>query len=145
MAEDSVLAGHEIAYSAQTRGIFLRYPSGCVHLPYWRHVLVQIRHDPQRAGHHEGHDKHAKREREYVVRAVRSRCDVQKKHQMNSHQGDGESSESQGHAGRPEQRRIGGPERYRREHAKNSPIAYTSTLDEASRRKSAGLDAPPGA
>jgi hypothetical protein len=45
------------------------------------HVVVQIRHDPERAGDHQGYDEHAKRERQYVVGIVRTGRDVQEEDQ----------------------------------------------------------------
>jgi hypothetical protein len=43
------------------------------------HIVVQIRHDAERARNDQEHDEHAKRERQYVISVVRSGRDVQKK------------------------------------------------------------------
>ena len=59
--------------------------------------------------------RHAKGEREYVVGAFRPAGDVQEKHQVNAHLGNGEDSEAEEYAAWPEQRRVCGPERRGRE------------------------------
>ena len=46
------------------------------------HVVVQVGHDAQRPGDDDGHDEHAKRQRQHVVGVVRSGGDVQEKDQV---------------------------------------------------------------
>ena len=75
-----------------------------------QHVVVQIGHDPDCAGDHHEYDEQAEGEREYVVGAVRPSGDVQEKHQVYAHLGNGEDREAQAHAARPEQRRVRNPE-----------------------------------
>ena len=79
------------------------------------HVVVQIGHDPQRAGDDQEHDEHAERQRQHVVGVVRPGGDVQEEDQVNAHLGDGEDGKAEGDAGCPEQRRVGDPERRGRE------------------------------
>ena len=69
-----------------------------------QHVLVQIGHDPHRAGDHHEYDEHAEGERQDIVGAFRPGGDVQEEHQVNAHLGDGEDSEPQEYAAWPEQR-----------------------------------------
>ena len=80
-----------------------------------RHVRVQIRHDPHCAGDHDEYDENAKGEREYVVGAFRPAGDVQEKHQVNAHLGNGEDSEPEEYAAWPKQRSVSSPEGRRRE------------------------------
>ena len=84
-------------------------------LGHGHHVVVQICHDPERSGNDQEHDEQAEGERQHVVGVVRSGRDVQEKDQVNAHLGDGEDGKAQGDAGRPEQRRVGDPERRGRE------------------------------
>jgi len=75
------------------------------------HAVVQIPHDPKRPSGDQGYDEHAKRQRQHVVGVVRSGGDVQEEDQVNTHLRDGEHGEAERDAGRPEQRRVGDPER----------------------------------
>ncbi len=49
-----------------------------------QHIVVQIGHDPHRAGDHHEDNEHAKGEREYVVGGFRPAGDVQEKHQVDA-------------------------------------------------------------
>lgn len=62
------------------------------------HVRVHICHDPHGAGDHDEYDENAKGEREHVVGAFRPAGDVQEKHEVNAHLGNGEDSEPEKYA-----------------------------------------------
>src|SRR6267142_1832023 len=84
-----------------------------------QHVVVQIGHDPYCTDDHHEYDEQAEGEREDVVGAVRAAGDVEEKHQVNAHLGNGEDRETEAHAARPEQRRVGNPEGRRRENERH--------------------------
>ena len=41
------------------------------------HVVIEVRHDPERSADHKEHDQDAERQRQHVVGVVRPRGDVQ--------------------------------------------------------------------
>src|SRR6267154_981235 len=49
------------------------------------HVVIEVRHDPERSAHHKHDDQDTEGEREHVVGVVGARGDVQEEHQMHAH------------------------------------------------------------
>src|ERR1700716_2650782 len=49
------------------------------------HVVVEVRHDPERSAHHKKDDQDTEGERQHVVGVVGTRGDVQEEHQVDAH------------------------------------------------------------
>src|SRR5258706_15414776 len=75
-----------------------------LHDPIHRHhVVVEVRHDPERSGHHQKHDQDAECQRQHVVGVVGPRGDVQEKHQVHAHLRDRQHRERDRNAWLPHQ------------------------------------------
>ena len=80
-----------------------------------RHVVVEVRHDPQRSDNQHKNDKNAEHRSHHVVNAVRPGGDVKEEDDVNAHLRDRQHDQRGRNAGLPDQRRAGDKERHDRE------------------------------
>src|SRR5215472_466314 len=114
-----------------------RSPLHLHHLVHRRHILVEVIHDPERAGDHQRDDQDAERQRQHVVGVVRSRVDVQEENQMHAHLRDSEHNQRNRDARTPDQGRVEHVERRRGQHArehKSNDIARDPLVNRNFRR-----------
>src|SRR6266403_2133592 len=79
------------------------------------HVVVEVRHDPERSAHHKDDDQNAEGERQHVIGVVGPRGDVQEEHQVHAHLRDRQHDKCHRNARLPHQIGAGDEERGRRQ------------------------------
>src|SRR6267142_4502141 len=79
------------------------------------HVVIEVRHDPERSAHHKHDDQDTEGEREHVVGVVGAGGHVQEEHQMHAHLRDRQHDKCHRKARLPHQIGAGDEERGRRQ------------------------------
>src|SRR3984893_1403563 len=92
-----------------------RLPLHLHDLIHRHHVVVEVRHDPERSAHHEHDDQDAEGERQHVIGVVGARGDVQEEHQVHAHLRDRQHDKCDRNARLPNQIGAGDEERGRRQ------------------------------
>ena len=73
------------------------------HLVHGLHIVVQMRHDPQRTGEHQQDDQHAEGKRQDIVDHVWSGRDVEEEDEVNAHLRDCENDQGDWNAWTPDE------------------------------------------
>src|SRR6202163_4572085 len=97
---------------ARAAGRLALHPHDLIHR---HHVVVEVRHDPERTADHKNDDQDAERQRQHVVGVVGSGGDVQEEYQMHAHLRDRQHHKGHRNARLPHQIGAGDKEGGRRQ------------------------------